>query len=212
MLYHPYEYRKPPSHKPKPAPCCTPRQENVLLPKIVACERRTIPCLCTELTLEDLPCCAVPPFQLLKVRQSGAQPWWRPVDRPGEYQRMHMKICIPVCAEVKDSCGKCYHASGVVEAEVFVKNVCSPCDTWHQQVFIFPCVMLLPGCECSESCTFCVKLEIQLEIYLLRPEPCAVKKADRPEKPCPDLPMYPQPCHDCRPHQDDGCHWRPWVN
>lgn len=217
MMHHPKGYRQAMrpqqsccgAKPPKPAgPCKPEKHESVLLPKIVCCERRNIPRHCTELALEGIPCHASAPYRLCGLRQSGAQPWWRPLDAGGNHQRMRIAVCIPVCAEIKDSCGRCYHASGVVEVEVSVGARCMPCDGWKQQLFIVPALRLLKGEECSEDACFRVEVEVQLEIYLLKPEACMVKKG---EPPCPDVPLYPRPCG-----ESCGCHengpYRPWIN
>lgn len=198
-------------HRSKPTSNCgETKKENVLLQKIVACERRHIPCAYHSLELEDVPSCAKPPFKLLDVRQNGAQPWWRAMDCPGDYKRIQIKIFIPVCAELQDSCGKTFFSSGVVETEASVKAGGNVCDSWKQQFFIIPCVALLQGEYCSETPVFCVKLEIKLEIYLLRPEACALKKS---EPPCPDLPVYPHFHHEpCQPWNDWDCRPSKWKN
>jgi len=184
------------------------KHESVLLPKIIACEKRNIPQLCTEVALEDIPCYASAPYRLCSLRQSGAQPWWRPLDNGGNHQRMRIVVCIPVCAQLTDSCGKCFHATGVVEAEVSVGMRCMPCDGWKQQLFIVPCLRLLKAEECSRDVCFRVEVEVQLEIYLLKPEPCMVKKG---EPACPDMPMYPQPVYERCGERHDCCNpWRPW--
>lgn len=188
--------------------CKTEKHESVLLPKIVACERRNIPRLCTEVELEGIPCCAEPPYRLCGLRQSGAQPWWRPLDAGGSHQRMRIAVCIPVCAEITDSCGKCYHAAGVVQAEVSVGAHCMPCDGWKQQLFIVPALRLLKGENSSADACFRVEVEVQLEIYLLKPEACMVKKS---EPSCPDRPLYPKPCGESCGLCDNGS-FRQWMN
>ncbi len=164
-----------------------PHSESVLLQKIICCERRNIPQLCTRLALDGLPACARPPYRLMAVQQSGAQPWWTPLDHQGPDVRQHIRICIPVCCQVCDCEGKMYHATAVVEAEVSYRM---PTENWRCSLFIVPSVRLCGGDVCAEEACFCVKLEICLELYLLRPEPCAMH---RPEPPCPELPLYPIP-------------------
>lgn len=178
---------------PPPGKPCKPggtKMESVLLQKIVSCERRTIPNLCAELVLEGLPCQAEPPFSLVAVQQSGAQPWWTPLNDHGPDHRMPIRVHIPLCCQVRDSCGKLYSAASVVEAEVTLRFRCPPSESWKHSIFIIPCVRLLAGECCSEDACFHARLEISLELYLLRPEPCMMR---RPEPPCPELPLYPQP-------------------
>lgn len=174
---------------PQPKPCKT-KTEGVLLQKIVACERRNIPSLSTELTLEGLPCCATPPFRLLMVQQSGAQPWWTPLDNQGPNARLCIKVSIPVCCQVQDCCGKLYNATSVVEAEASLRPPCPLSECWRHSIFVAPCVRLCMAECCSQDCTFQACLQVSLELYLLRPEPCMMHK---PEPACPDLPLYPPP-------------------
>ncbi len=176
---------------PKPAkPLC----ENVLLQKIVCCEKRSIPQLCTRIVPDDLPACACAPYTLLSLTQSGAQPWWSPVESHGPDARSHIRVFIPVCCQLCDGEGKTLHTTAVVEAEVSYRPACPPHEHWRNNLFIVPCLRLTGGDRCSDDGSFCVQLEIHLEIYVLRPEPCAMHRHASPEKP---IPLYPQPsnCH-----------------
>ena len=164
--------------------------ESVLLQKIVACERRSIPCLCCKLSLEGLPPCATPPYHLVGVRQSGAQPWWTPLCSQGPNARLPICVSIPVSCQVRDQCGGLHQAASVVEVEVSLRPPCPPSEHWRHSIFIVPCLRLLEGESCCEEACCQARLEISLELYLLRPEPCMVRK---PEPPCPELPLYPPP-------------------
>ncbi|MEG0742952.1 MAG: hypothetical protein RSH26_07070 [Clostridia bacterium] len=186
------------------------KAEGVLLQKITACERRNITGLCADLTLEGLPCSAKPPFTLLMVQQSGAQPWWTPLEHQGADSRLHIRAYIPVCCQVRDACGELYHATGVVEAEASLRPPCPLSDCWRHNICVVPCVRLCQTDCRSENNTFHVQLEVTLEIYLLRPEPCMVRK---PEPTCPELPLYPPParptppCWQPCPTAQDPCGW-----
>lgn len=194
---------QPPSRPPRPPkPCRPPQAQGVLLDKIIACERKFIPSLCTDLVVEGLPCCAQPPFLLTMVQQSGAQPWWTPLETQGPFQRLCMRVCIPVCCQIKASCGKHYSATSVVEVEACLTPGCNASEWWRHRIVIVPCVRLCCPPVCSEDVCFRVQLEVTLEIYLTRPEPCMM----RPQTPpCPDLPLYPQPCKPPTPHCWQQC-------
>ena len=165
-----------------------PKCESVLLQKIIGCEKRHIPQLCARLALEGL--CACPPYRLLSVMPSGAQPWWSPLESHGPDARHHIRVFIPVCCQVCDGEGGTHTATAVVEMEVSYRP-CGHCPD-SANLFIVPCVRLIGGDVCSEDTVFCVQLEVNLEIYLLRPQPCAMH---RPEPACPELPLYPIPPH-----------------
>ncbi len=185
-----------PAQKPAKAKC-----DNVLLQKIVCCEKRTIPSLCTRIRAEGLPECACAPYRLTSLTQSGAQPWWRPLESHGPDMRSHICVSVPVCCQICDGEGRSFHATAVVEAEVSYRQPSQPFDSWRSSVFIVPCVRMMGGDVCSDDACFCVEVEIHLEIYLLRPEPCAVH---RPEPQCPELPLYPEPVC-CK--QENYNHW-----
>lgn len=186
---------------PPPKPCCPPlkppkpaKTEGVLLQKIIACERRSVPCLCTELTLEGL--CAQPPLTLVKVQQSGAQPWWTPLNSAHHQGQLPICVSIPVCAQVCDACGQTHHATSTVRVETFLRAICSCDELARNTLLISPCVRLVCAEPCCDGCIFKVQLCIELEIYLLRPEPFKIRC---PESSCPDLPLYPPPIKPDRP-------------
>ena len=177
---------RPPSCKPKPP--CPDKQQGVLLNRIVCCDRRFIPSLCADLKLEGLPCCAKPPFRLTMVQQSGAQPWWAPLESKGS--RLRLRVTIPVCCQVQDACGEYYSATSTVEVEATLAPQCPSSDCWRNSIIVVPCVRLCPPPVCSEDCCFQARLEVSLELYMTHPEPCMMRK---PAPPCPDLPLYPPP-------------------
>lgn len=195
-----------PQRPPKPQPL-----QSVLLHKILCCERRLYPDLCCELYVTDIPRCAKPPFTLTMVQQSGAQPWWTPLEAHPCDARLPIKVVIPVCCQICDSCGKHYSATAEICVEASLSPACAQSDCWRHQLVINPCVRL-KGCPpCSEDCCFSVKLEVTLEMYMTQLTPCAMGK---PKQECPDLPLYPQPC--CKatppswpqcPKDQDPCGW-----
>ena len=114
----PFNPLAPPCPPPKP---CRDKMESVLLPKIAAWDRCRLPCLSTELRLEEMPCCAEGPCRLLMVQQSGVQPWWEPVKQPCGDRRMHVCVRIPVCCQVMDACERLHSASAVVKVETALR-------------------------------------------------------------------------------------------
>lgn len=198
---------QPPKHS-KPPKACAP--QGVLLNKIVASERKLIQSLCTELQVEGIPCCAQSPFTLVMVQQSGAQPWWTPLESQGQCARLCLKVFIPVCCQIRDACGKFFSATAVVEADTCLSPRCPMSDCWRHQIVIVPCVRLCSPPVCSEGNTFCVQLEASLELYFTRMEACFMRP---PEPTCPELPLYPQPCQPTPPcwpqcpRDPDPCGW-----
>ncbi len=174
-------------------PCmkpCPPKMEGVLLQKIVAKEQCQFPCLCTPIRIDDLPCHAKPPFQLIRVQQSGAQPSWTPLENHPHDGRLYVRVCVPVCCQVKDACGDCFYGTSAVEIDC---SICPPChlrDCFHHNVFVTACIALLCPTECMETPCFHAQLQATLDLFLIKPEPCMMP----PKEPlCPPLPLYPQP-------------------
>ncbi len=200
----------PPWPPRPPRPPKPPATQGVLLDKIVACERKRIPCHEMTLQLEGLPCCVQPPITLVMVQQSGAPAWWTPLENKGPYAQLCLRIMIPVCCQVKDACGCHYAATSVVEVDTCLSPSCPPSDWWRYKIVIVPCVRLCCGPVVSQDACFQAQLEVAMEVYLTRPEPCMMRAA---EPPCPDLPLYPQPCkptppcwQQC-PEAPDPCGW-----
>ena len=151
----PFPPPRPPGYRPPP-PCpppkpCRDKMESVLLPKIAAWDCCRLPCLSTELRLEEMPCCAEGPCRLLMVQQSGAQPWWEPVKQPCGDRRMHVCVRIPVCCQVMDACERLHSASAVVKVETALRLSCPPSECWRYQLVMIPYMRLLEA-ECSGDC------------------------------------------------------------
>ena len=183
----------PPCPPPRPPkPCKPPKSGGVLLPKIVACERRMIPRLCARLAPENLPDCLCSPFSLTNLRPGCSQPLWS-VDKhqPG-CGRVSLSITIPLCAQLCDSSGKTVPVSGDVQTEIWLPSHCLNDNRTH--LMILPGVRLLCADPDCNGEFFNVQFQLSLEVYVLRFEPCLLHS---PEVACPDLPLYPPPADPC---------------
>ncbi len=167
-----------------------------LLPKILASGREWLPRQCVELKLWGVDECAPEPFTLLSVEQCGQVS----VQRINEHcQRNQIVFCvkIPVVAQVKDGRGCIHTAQGVVETRTAI-NACGCLDElWCSQVVACASVRLVncppPSCDLC----FAAVLEIRVEIYLVRYEPCQSRCGNQPPPCPPPLPLYPQmPCRE----------------
>lgn len=177
-----------------PACCCTPCKPpkpapaaGFLLPKITASGRTWQRRCCTELQVDELPCCAKPPFALCGVSPCG-EPAWEPL--PGG-RPLCYSITVPVLCQVRDACGCVHSGRGAITVEVCLTPNCPAAECWRSCMMVLPCVRLVCA-ECSHSACFTAQLEVLVEAYLLRWEPCMTGQPCKPR--CPELPLYPQPC------------------
>ena len=191
---------------PRPCKPCKPgKPEGVLLQKILSCDRLSISCLCVDLALSGLDC-ARPPLTLMSVHESGAQPSWTPLGEPDCAGRVMVRVTLPVCAQVSDACGQRFSATGQVDAEVCLRLP----GGGYTSLFLLPCVRLLCADGCADGPVFHTRLQVVLDAYAVRPEPCMLR---RPEPACPDLPLYPPPikpgppCWPQCPAGPDPCGW-----
>lgn len=166
---------------PKPAPC-----QGFLLPKIIASGREWLRRSCVTLQVEGLPCCAKPPFTLCSVSPCG-EPEWEPLD--GRALRFRVKL--PLLCQVRDACGCLHSGQAAISVEVCLTPTCPAPECWRSCMTVLPCVRLVCA-DCSQDGCFNTQLEVLVEAYLLRWEPCMTNLPCKPK--CPELPLYPQPC------------------
>jgi len=172
----------PPHRPPKPQEC-----EGILLPRIVACERRSIADLHTVLEVSALPNCTCPPWALSAVQAGAGQTRWRMI-RQDVCGRMTAEITIPLFVTVCDRHGCPQIGTSELKIETAL-----PCSFCQDCILILPCVQLRRGeCRSNDSC-FDAVLSVSLVIYQLRPEPC---RTPCPTPACPQLPLYPPPIRD----------------
>jgi len=145
--------------------------------KIIACERLSIPCHCTELCLNDCR------FTALKsVAVSGTAVCTFADGRT-------LCLAIPVNVTACDGYGRCCTLPSSVRAEISLPRSCFHANDPRTSLLAVPCVRLLRS-ECTGSGCFRVQLHIQLEIYLLRCDTCGCTFSNPA---CPQLPLYPPP-------------------
>ena len=157
-------------HPPAPHP-------GYLLQKIIAHDSIVIPAHCAELCLND---CTLTTLQSLCA--SGAAVCAMRADR------LHLSVPVSVCA--CDACGRCRTLNTALHVDTALthKLACIHPDA-RTMLLAIPCIRLLRADAACGGC-FRVRVQIQLEIYLLQCEnlcsaPC------RPA--CPQLPLYPPP-------------------
>ncbi len=169
-------------------------QGGYLLPQIVAWgrewKRRWHVCL----TVEGIPDCARPPFTLLSVSASQDSCTWEVIPQP-VCSRMLLRVTLPLVCQVRDCTGCVYQGSARVETEVCLQLSARGQESWRTSMMVLPCVRLVSlPCASNDLC-FDAQLELLVEAYLTRWEPC-MPCGQRPVCP-PDLPLYPHLRCDC---------------
>ena len=170
-------------HPPRPpAPPKSPPPQGVLLPTILAGDRRILSGWRTTLSVNGL--CGCGPWRLTGVLPGGAVQWRACAPR-------RVKLTIPLLVLACDPCGAAQTGTAVLEVETCL--ACSLSDPWCAQLVILPCVQLACAQECQGSCCFEAVFHITLDFFWVRPQPhhtggCA----------CPPLPLYPPPIN---PHR-----------
>ena len=181
----------------EPTPCmpgcghsscgCTTGGEGFLLPRIAGAGRSwQRQCgLCLKVT--GLPCDLTPPLTLCSVQAGSAEKWCFQPENGGRC----LTVRLPLTCQVQDGCGKMHvgYADITVDVPMRLQVPCS--EAWRCPVMIQPCVHLLCPPACAEQPCFDAQLEVLVEAYLIRWEPC-MTGGYRPR--CPELPLYPQPC------------------
>lgn len=159
-------------HPPRPAP-----PQGFLMQRIIACERRSIPCLHTELCLNDCSLSAI-----RSVCAAGAPSCWSMADGCTLRTALPLNVC--AC----DDCGHCCTVPSSIEVETALpRSFACAVDDPRSTLLILPCVRLVRA-DCAGNGCFRVQLAISLEILLLRYETLGHCKPQ-----CPQLPLYPQP-------------------
>lgn len=166
---------------------CKPPMQGFLLPKILASGRAWQRCCCVELQVEGLPCCAKPPFALCSVSPCG-EPVWEPLEGG---RQLRFRVEVPLICQVRDACGCVHSGRAAISTEVCLTPCCPVAECWRGAMMVLPCVRLVRA-ECSHTACFTAQLEVLVEAYVLRWEPCSTGQPCKPR--CPELPLYPQPC------------------
>ena len=172
QVFHPPRHRPPHPRPPRPAP-----PQGYLMQKIVACERRTLSCVCAEWCFDD-GCQST----VQSVFPSGTPEWTLE-------NSCTLHISLPVCVQLCDGY-RCYarRESLAVETTLPQHFLCSMNDP-RTGLMILPCIRLLRAEPVCGGC-FRVQLQVALEICLLRYETIHCGSC-QPE--CPQLPLYPPP-------------------
>lgn len=164
--------------------------QRVLLPKILASGREWLRRSCVSLQVEGLPNCLQPPYGLVSVSPCGEAQW----ESLSEGRPLHLRITVPLLCQVRDGCGCLHSGHSCLCVEMCLQPQCSMQECWRGSMMILPSVRLICAEQSCGEC-FSAQIEMLVEAYLLRWEPCATGQPCPPR--CPELPLYPQPCQPC---------------
>ena len=163
-------FRPPRPRPPHPAP-----PQGILVQKIIACERRSVPALCAEWRFDGCT------GQTIQNVSAAGTPCWHVENG------CMLHLSLPVSVQLGSCCHSSTH-SAVLEVETPLPHSFHGClGDSHITLLVLPWIRLLCA---EEACgVFRVKLQLSLELYLLRYE--TLHTACKPE--CPPLPLYPPP-------------------
>ena len=184
----------PPPLPPRPAPSCFPQRpfpsNGFLLPRIIAAGREWQRRCSLTLEITGLPLGAEPPLTLLDLTSCG-QPTWEILacDDP---RAMLLRVKVPLTCQVRDRCNSVHTGRAAITVDVRLRLSVPQAECWRGNLLVLPCVRLLCIPCSSERPTFDVLLEVLVEAYMTRWEPCLNGPPQKPA--CPDLPLFPQPC------------------
>lgn len=182
-----------PMPRPAPPSCCGQRpfpSNGFLLPRIIAAGREWQRRCALTLTVDGLPLGAEPPLTLMEVTACG-QCTWEILDCDSP-RAMALRVHVPLICQVRDRCNRLYTGRSAITVDVRLRLSVPQAECWRGSLMVLPCVRLI-CIPCSEQTpTFDVLLEVLVEAYLARWEPCLSGGAPKPA--CPDLPLFPQPC------------------
>lgn len=184
----------PPVVPCRPSPCCYPSKpfpsNGFLLPRIVAAGREWQRRCQLTLAVDGLPLGAEAPLTLLEVTACG-QPSWETLECD-DPRALALRVRVPLACQVRDRNNRCYTGRSAITVDVRMRMSCPRSECWRGNVMVLPCVRLICVPCPEETPSFDVLLEVLVEAYMTRWEPCL---SGEPQKPCcPDLPLFPQPC------------------
>lgn len=183
----------PPPCPPPKSSCCTKPAVSTgyLLPKILCSAREWVRCTEMNIRIHGLPELLAQPVQICEICVSNEPPRWEE-DALCNHDRRALVLVveIPLSVTLRDAEGCLHRGTSEIFVRVRVPMGAHRDECCCSQWVILPAVRMV-GCA-TQSCEdiFCVRLEANVEAYLVRPE--AVCRTE-PRPICPTLPLYPQP-------------------
>ena len=162
------------------------------MPRILACGREWVRCMEAVIKVRGLPEIVAQPLSVCQICVSSAPPRCREDDAwRCEPRAIILLVEIPLDVTLRDADG-CLHCG---QSEVLVRvRVPLPFpreECWRNQWVAQAAVRML-GCA-TQQCqqVFCVRLEANVEVFMVRSEPVCRREC-KPRCPFP-LPLFPPP-------------------
>lgn len=187
--------KRPPACACPPAPMCNAAPASFrggyLLPRILACGREWVRCMDATIQVRGLPEALAQPLTICQICVANVPPRWQEDDAcRNEPRAVILLVEIPLEVTLRDADGSFHQGRSEVFVRVRVPLSCPRDQCWQNRWEVLPSVRML-GCaaqECEQM--FCVRLEANVEAYMVRSEP--VCRRECPPQCPPPLPLYPQ--------------------
>ena len=85
---------------------------------------------------------------------------------------MCLRLCIPVCCQVRDCRGNLYTGDALVETDINLRLTMPVNECWRNTMVVLPCVRLVCAPPPSDDACFEAQLELLVEVYMTRWETC----------------------------------------
>lgn len=188
-----------PSACPPPCPCppplidlCPPscKTPRFLVPRVVCSGRIAKRCIEESLTVCGLPCGICPPLRLIGLETACQEPSVCLIEDCCGPSPIVAEVTIPLMAWVCDAIGQTYCGQTQVTVCCGMPGGCAREDG----LLVATADVRLhdPGC-CVCGTVFTVRLQVCVDVYMIRMSPCGPKTGCRMPFASPSLPMYPQP-------------------
>lgn len=142
--------------------------------------------------VRGLPDVLPQPLTLCQVCVAAVSPRWQEDEGCRcEARAVILLVEIPLEVTLRDGAGCLHRGASEVFLRVRVPLSCPKDQCWRNQWVIVPAVRMLSAATQTCEQMFCVRLEANVEAYMVHPEPVC-RRDCTPSCP-PPIPLYPQP-------------------
>ena len=183
--------------KGRPPPCggcreSTSVEGGYLLPRILASGREWVRCMEATIFVRGLPECVAQPLSICQICVGSGPPrCWEDDTWPSERRAVILMVEVPLDITLRDAAGCFHRGQSEILVRVRVQLPFSKDQCWRNQWVAQAAVRML-GCA-TQQCerVFCVRLEVNVEVFLVRSE-AVCRRECQPQCQFP-LPLFPPP-------------------